>query len=229
MKYTGVNFSLADKINSAKTQTTARNNTSDVPTRVNPSPGDPSMSVDTSNIDNAGTNISQQQNTATDATSPAKSREVANKAKDLEYQKPLDATYPREADPGKVIPTPKSKGFAQRLLDAQMANNLIDTNRPQPNTRTAEYPKEQGTNINKPQPEDNTPTRPNPGVFDPSGISTINPKAPSGDLLGNIPGDAPGTTPEGALGPLYTAPGQYKAPNTPKGFTAPKLNLPKFK
>lgn len=228
MKWTGVNFSLADKINSAKTQTTDRTNTSQVPTRVNPSPGDPSLSVDTSNIDTAGSNIAQQQSTAIDATSPVKSNQIANKTGELTYQKPTDTVYPRETDPGKVTPTPKTKGFAERLLDAQMTSKLTD-NRPQQNTVHAEYPKEQGSNINTSQPEDNTPTRPNPGVFDPRGISTINPKAPSGDPLGNIPGGTPGATPEGSLGPIYTPPMPFKTHTTAKGFTAPKLNLPKFK
>lgn len=225
MKYTGVNFSLADKINSAKVQTTNRNDTTQVPNRVTPSPGDPTMNVDTSNIDQAGSNITQQQNTATDATSPTKSNEITAKASSTQYQKPTDATFPREVDPNKVTPTPKSKGFAERLLDAQMASKLTDTNRPQPNAISTDYPTEQGNNINKPQPDDNTPTRPNTGVFDPSSIGTINPKAPSGDSLGNIPGGPPGATPESALGPIYSPPMPFKPA---KGLTTPKINLPKF-
>jgi hypothetical protein len=229
MKYTGVNFSLADKINSAKTQTTDRTDTTQIPTRVNPSPGDPSLSVDTSNIDNAGSYVSQRQSTATDATSPAKTTQIANKTSELTYQKPTDSVYPRENDPGKIIPSPKTKGFAERLLDAQMSNYLTDNKRPTPSNTTSEYPKEQGTHINNSQPEDNMITRPNPGIFDPSSIGTINPKAPSGDPLGNIPGGTPGATPEGSLGPLYTPPAIFKAPTSPKGFTTPKINLPKFK
>lgn len=217
-----VNFSMADRINSLKAETSNRNDVSAVPTRVNAKPGDSNLNLDTSAIDNAGSDVGAKQAEANTATSPEQSNTIAQKATGLEYTKPDSPEYPTETDPGKVTPTPKKKGFTERLLDAQMASMLSDnTGRPANNNQTAEYPKEQSKDLNKPQPQDNTPNRPNTQGFNPASIGTIDPQQPSGDVLGNIPGAAPGATP----GPLYSAPGAYKGP---AAFKSPRLNFPKL-
>lgn len=184
------------------------------------------MDLNGSEIDSAGANVAKQQQSAQDATSPNKADQTGRDAAKTEYTKPAPPEFPAEKDPGVKKPIPKNKGFKERLMDKAMASQLKDSsNRPESKNDEAEYPKNQGNDINKPQPVDNTPSRPNPGIFDPSTIGTINPKQPSGDVLGNIPGGAPGSRPEVNRGPAYQPPPAFKS----TGAAPPKINLPKFK
>ena len=207
---------MADRINSAKEQTTGKTNLDQVPTQINPNPGDTNIQVDTTQIDTAGQQVNQQQLDANAATAPDKVKTQTQSAKNIEYNKPLDSTYPTEPDPGKQVPKPNNKGFMERLLDAQIASKLTDnTSRPAGNTQ-ADYPKDQGNDINKPTTQANTPTRPNITGFDPANIMAIEPQQPSWEGQGNIPRATPGGVP----GPKYSPPVQA---------SMPKINMPKFK
>jgi len=214
--YTKVQFSMADRINSAKTQTTDITNIDQAPKSVSTDTNVPSLNVDTQQIDNAGTDISQKRSDANTATNPSKINNATKAASDISYERPGDTTYPNEQDPTKTTPTPTKKGFTEKLLDAQMASRFKDnTNRPTDNA-PIDYPKNQADNLNKPIPANSTLTRPTPNTFDPGIIGTRDPQQPSGDVLGNIPRATPGSTP----GPAYSPPTQMKPP---------KFNMPKFK
>lgn len=207
---------MADRINSAKEQTANKTNLDRAPNRVNPDLTVPQINADTQQIDQAGTQVNQGQKDAITATNPGKINASTQGAKNIEYNKPLDSTYPTEPDPGKQVPTPNNKGFTEKLLDAQMAAKLSDnTNRPTA-APAADYPKDQGNDINKPIPANRAPNRPNTPGFNPVNIMAIEPQQPAGDALGNIPGSNNGGVP----GPTY---------NAPKPVSMPKISMPKFK
>lgn len=234
MKFTGVNFSLSDRINSAKTESSNKNDISAVPSKPDINIGDTNIDTNTSAIDSAGKDVGAQRDSANNATSPEAASEQS-KNSSLQYEKPESPEFPKETDPGKERPVPKKKGFMERLLDRQMESMMADTSgRPAgESTNTDNYPKDQGKDINKPLPADNTPQRPNPQGFDPGNINTNSPQAPSGDRLEGLPGDIPGATSGALLGPIYSSPGTYRATTGPIG--APKASrptmpkLPKFK
>lgn len=229
MKFTGVNFSMADRINSAKTETSNKNDISQAPTRQNPSPGDSTVQTpNTSNIDSAGDNIANDQNGAVTKTNSDSADKQLNTATSLQYEKPGEPEFPEEKDPGKTKPIPKKKGFMESLIESQMQDAMSGKqgDRPDSSAKQADYPKG-AEDPNKPLPADNTPTRPNPQGFDPGRIGTRDSQAPPGDRM-----DAPWNNPEVNLGPKYSAPGGPRAINMPQGIKKASgaiPNIPKFK
>lgn len=221
MKFTGVNFSLADRINSAKSETSNKNDISAAPDNVTAKPGDSNIKANTSQLDTAGENTAKQSDRANNATSTERQDNTASKADKLQYEKQNDPEFPKDGNPETTTPKPKKKGFAERLLEKGMANMMEDkSGRPNNESTQTDYPKDQTRDINKPQPEDNTPRRPNTPGFDPSNIGTIDPQPPQGDLL-----DAPWNAPGVNLGPSYKAPGM---PIVPTGSKVPRPSMGKL-
>ena len=221
MKFTGVNFSLADRINSAKSETSNKNDISASPDNVQAKPGDSTMKADTSQLDAAGENTAKQSDRANNATSTEKQDNTSSKADKLQYEKQNDPEFPKDGNPETTTPKPKKKGFSERLLEKGMASMMEDkSGRPSNEGTETDYPKDQAGDINKPQPEDNTPRRPNTPGFDPGKIKARDAKQPQGDLM-DAPWDAPGVN----LGPSYKAPGM---PITPSGSRVPKPSIGKL-
>lgn len=223
--YTKLNFSISDRVEAAKTQTSDKTNVEAVPKTVNPSPGNPTIQKpDTGNIDKAGTDVNAKQGEANSATTPSKVKQSSAETKDLTYDKQLDPEFPNEKDPGKKEPTPKNKTFTERLLDNQMQSMMSkDTGQPanSKEPQQTEYPKGQGQDVNKPQPTNNTPSRPKTGGFNPSAIKAPPTQQPSGKPLTSVPQERPGVD----LGPKYTSPGAFK----PQNIKIRPIQPPKFK
>lgn len=220
--YRPLNFSMADRIAAAKTVTTGKTSISDIPSSIDANPGATQLSANTQAIDQAGQQVQNRQSNATDATSSTAINKTTAETNKLTYNKPGDSTYPNEKDPGKVKPTPQNKTFTERLLDNQLQAKLNSgPDRTQTNAQYTEYPKDQATDINKPQPTSNTPTRPNMGGFDPATIQGSSQGQPPGDLLTGVPGMIPGVN----LGPKYSPVGQFK----PTGIKASSIPKPKFR
>lgn len=221
--YNPLNFSISDRVEAAKTSTTDKTHVDAIPGKVNPSPGSSTIAPpDTSGINTAGTDVAAKQTMAQDGTSKSKIRENRGDTSNLTYNKQTDPEYPTEIDPSKKEPKPKNKTFTERLLDNQMQSYLNkESAQPPSNTQTTEYPKDQGQDINKPQPVDNTPSRPKTGGFDPSAIKAPPTQQPSGKLLTSVPQERPGVD----LGPKYTSPGAFK----PQNIKIRPITPPKFK
>jgi hypothetical protein len=212
-----LNFSIADRITAAKTSSTNMNDTSAVPNHTNAKPGNTTLTADTGQIDQAGSNVQAKSNEANAATSNAKVNQNLQGAKDQTYTGQKDAEFPKEKDPAKQTPKPQNKTFTERLLDKQIASKM-HSNKPDNATSNTEYPKGQTEGINRPQPEDNSPSRQTPQPFNPGDVTTPTSQAPSGDVLGSVPTGRPGVN----LGPSWTA-------TSPKSFRPSSLPKPKFK
>jgi hypothetical protein len=225
MIYNKLNFSISDRVEAAKTQTTDKTNTDAVPSKVNPSPGSSTITPpDTGGIDRAGSDVNSKQGEANTATSKTAVKQNTANSQNTTYDKQLDPEYPAEKDPGKTEPKPKNKTFTERLLDSQMQSMLNkDSGQPASSTEAQphEYPKGQGQDINKPMPSDNTPSRPKTGGFNPAAIKGPNTQQPSGKLPESVPQGRPGVD----LGPKYTSPGTFK----PQNIKIRPITPPKFK
>lgn len=211
-----LNFSMADRINAAKTSTTGINDNA-APKSVNAKPGNSNINANTNDIDQAGKNVQSKSTEGTNATNNANINQKLGDASNITYEKQQDTEFPKESDPGKQPPTPKNKSFSEALLDKQMASRL-NSNKPDTKTSESVYPQKQTEGINRPQPDDTTPSRPQPRPFDPQGIDQGRSQAPSGDVLGNIPGGRPAVN----LGPNWTK-------SAPSSFKPSSLPKPKFK
>ncbi len=211
-----LNLSIADRITAAKTSTVGINDNS-APTQLNANPGNSHINANTDQIDQAGQNVNAKTIEANSATNNSNINDKLGDPSTKTYNKPLDAEFPKETNPSRQTPTPKNRSFSEALLDKQMASKL-SSNRPNTNTQSSEYPKGQTDGINRPQPEDNTPGRPQARPFDPQGIDQGSSQAPSGDVLENIPRGRPQVN----LGPNWSqsAPASFKLSSLPK---------PKFK
>lgn len=213
-----LNLSIADRITAAKTSSTNMNDTSAVPSKNNTKPGNSHIDANTNNIDQAGTNVQAKSNEANAATSNDKINQNTQAAKDQTYTGQKDAEFPKEKDPGKQTPKPKNKTFTESLMDKQMASKMNSNKPDNNNTKTTEYPKGQTEGINRPQPEDNSPSRQTPQPFNPGDVTTPTSQAPSGDVLGSVPTGRPGVN----LGPSWTS-------SAPKSFRPSSLPKPKFR
>jgi hypothetical protein len=219
--YRPLNFSMADRIAAAKTSTNNKTDIAAVPGKVNANPGSTQMSPNTQSLDQAGQSVNGEQGKANQATSQEAQNAKTAETNKLTYNRPGEPTYPNEKDPAKTTPKPQNKTFTERLLDNQLQAKLNGPDRPVNNTQNTEYPKDQAADINKPQPTDNTPTRPNMKGFDPAAIQGSSQEQPSGDLLTGVPG----MIPVAKLGPKYSTIGQFK----PIGIKASSIPKPKFR
>jgi len=227
MKYTGVRFSLADTISSAKTNTSNKTDTSAVPAKVDASPGDSNINMPgMDGINNASQDTLTQQDKATSQTTPTAANSQLGDTNKLEYESTESPTFPADINPETTTPVPTKKGFKAQLIDRAMGNLLTDnTDRPIDNKPNTEQPQQDPT-ITEP-PTADTPKRPNTKGFDPGNIGTINPALPGAKTLNRWMGNPEGL-PEVNLGPKYRSPGSMQA--TPRSVGSPRAsrpNLPK--
>lgn len=212
-----INISIADKIEASKNNASDPNiSTNSVPSHVDGSPGDSTVSQpNLSGINSAGTDVSQKQSEAQTGTNPqARSAAIP---KDIQYENPQDAEFPTEQDPQKQTPTPKKKGFMESLIEAKATDYMqSQMNTPEANNgtkgKTVEDP-----NIAK-QPDNKRVEKPKTQTWSPKGSGSNDPGLPNQDLMDGII--------DRRNDPQYTnrpyTPIQYKAPKiTP--FRMPKL------
>ena len=119
--------------------------TSNVPLSVNPSPGDSTIQpIDTSQMDRAGADVNQQTQQGYRETSDNKRKGITQEAGALQYENrqvnPEDqAPSPNEAkDIGKT-PPPRSKGFKESLIDAQLSKMMQDNSGGNPSNVNRDY------------------------------------------------------------------------------------------
>lgn len=219
MKYTGVRFSLADTISSAKTNTSNKTDTSAVPAMIDASPGDSTINQpDMGKINSASQDVQGQQDRATSQTTPTAADSQLGDTTKLEYERPESPTFPTDINPETTTPVPTKKGFKAQLLDRAMGDLLTDnTNRPVDNKPNTEQPQQDPTLTQAPTAD--SPKRPNTKGFDPGNIGTLNPTLPSANSLAKYQG-----APDGL--PAYNRGQAYNSPKTPK-FRSANPGTPK--
>lgn len=126
MKISLTQISISDRVNAAKTSPSATD-TSSIPTTINPSPGNSNIQpIDATEINKAGSDINAQTQIGNRATSDNARKGQSQEASKLQYDK---TTISADDQPGTTTdptqtPQPKSKGFRESLIDAQMANTM---------------------------------------------------------------------------------------------------------
>lgn len=126
MKISLTQISISDRVNAAKTSPSATD-TSSIPTTLNPSPGNSNIQpIDATGINKAGSDINAQTQIGNRATSDNARKGQSQEASKLQYDK---TTISADDQPGTTTdptqtPQPKSKGFRESLIDAQMANTM---------------------------------------------------------------------------------------------------------
>lgn len=231
MKISLTQISISDRVNAAKLAP-QNTDTSAVPMAINPSPGPSSIQpIDTTSIDSAGNNVNQQTQSGNKATSDSmrKGNNPANQ--NLQYDKQSlssEDQAPTAKDTTNITqtPQPKSKGFRESLIDAQMGN-VISNNSGGEHTVDRDYGHNNG-NPNegiKEQPDSQPIRRTQQTPYDNSGNKVKEPAAfpiTSFDKTNNV---TPYKAPEQNLGPQY-AQKSIKQP-TPR-FNTPRINSPRF-
>ena len=232
MKISLTSISIGDRVNAAKTSPNATD-TSNIPTTLNPSPGDSTISpIDTSGIDAAGANVNQQTQQGNKATSDSARKSNNPAAQNLQYDKQSVSSNDQAPAAAKETdiqntPQPKSKGFKESLIDAQMGNMMsnktggdkgsIDRdfghNNGNPNENIKNQPESTPIRRTQQTPYDNSSNKvPEPAAF------PIN----KFDKSNNAPQY---TAPERDLGPQYRQ-GNISPPKL--RFNSPKINTPRF-
>lgn len=226
-------ISISDRVNAAKTQTTNRTDTSSVPSSIDPSPGNSNIAnPDTSQLDSAGANVNQQTQQGNKATSDSvrKSNNPANQ--NLQYDKQsLSAedqapTASRESDIART-PQPKSKGFRESLIDAQMGSMLSDKTGGDRGSIDRDFGHNNGDpseNINR-APESEPIKRTQTPQYDPSRNRVEEPQKFPITSFDRSPNGPQYTATEQDLGPQYVQKG-ISAPKV--RFNSPKINTPRF-
>ena len=126
MKISLTQISISDRVNAAKTNPSATD-TSSIPTSLNPSPGNSTIQpIDATGINRAGSDVNAQTQIGNRATSDNARKGQSQEASKLQYDK---TTISAQDQPGTTTdpaqtPQPKSKGFRESLIDAQMANTM---------------------------------------------------------------------------------------------------------
>ena len=210
------NISIADKIAASKNGASDPNiGTGNTPQSVDGSPGDSSIDKpDLSGINNAGPSVQQHQQDAQQNTGPQKRSESI--PGDPQYENPQDAEFPTEQDPRKKKPTPKKKGFMESLIEAK-ATDYMQSQMQTPEADNGA----KGKNVDDPNiqkaPDNKRVERPQTNTWSPSSITSNDPGMPDQGLI-------EGVISKGESKPNYSAPAFNNI-----GYTAPKINMPKFK
>ena len=235
MKISLTQISISDRVNAAKGQNTSTNtDTSAVPMEVNPSPGDSTMSnIDTTQLDSAGANVNSKTQEGNKATSDSVRKQNNPANQNLQYDKQVVSAEDQAPSAGKkedliTTPQPKSKGFKESLIDAQMANMMGDKtggdkgsinqdfghNNGNPNEHVQNQPESEPIRRTQQTPYDNS----NNKVKEPQRFPIS-----EWDKTNNM---EPYNAPKQDLGPTY----KKKDIATPKiKFNTPKINTPRFK
>jgi hypothetical protein len=232
MKISLTSISIGDRVQAAKTSPNATD-TSGIPTTINPSPGDSTISpVDTSGIDAAGANVNQQTQQGNKATSDSARKSNNPAAQNLQYDRSTVSTDDQAPTAPKATdiqntPQPKSKGFKESLIDAQMGNMISNKTGGDKGSIDRDFGHNNGNpseNI-KNQPESTPIRRTQQTPYDNSSNKIPEPSAFPIKTFDKTNDMASYKAPNQDLGP------QYKQGNisTPKiRFNSPKINTPRF-
>lgn len=212
--YQKINISLSDKIESAKNQPIDTNATQSIPSAVDGSPGDSTITKpDLNGINSAESNVAQKTLEAQNGTNQQQRQSAL--PGDIQYERPLDSEFPTEQDPRVTTPTPKKKGFMESLIDAKTTSYMqsqIDTHQAQtPNNTQPQQDPDIPT-----APKDRRVGRPNAPQWSPSNISADDRGTPDQSGLGAM-------GKEGQNLPKYTGK-QYN----PINYKAPKIATPRM-
>ena len=234
MKISLTSISIGQRVEAAKADTRPSNtDTSAVPSDVNPSPGDSTMApIDTAALDSAGANVNQQTQQGNKATSDSarKSNNPANQ--NLQYDKQTvsagdQAKTAPKAEELSATPPPKSKGFKESLIDAQMGSMMADKTGGNNGSIDSDFGHKNGDpskNI-KNQPDSTPIRRTQQSPYDNSGNKVPEPGTFPITSFEKSPNAPKYTAPEQDLGPQY----KQKNISPPKlRFNSPKINTPRF-
>jgi hypothetical protein len=233
MKISLTSISIGDRVQAAKTSPNATD-TSGIPTTINPSPGDSTISpIDTSGIDAAGANVNQQTQQGNKATSDSarKSNNPANQG--LQYDRSKVSSNDQAPAAAKTTdiattPEPKSKGFKESLIGAQLGSKLGNNTGGDRGTIDSDF----GHNNNNPsqyihnQPEGEPIRRDRLAPYDNSNNNVPEPNKPPITTFDKTNNMSPYKAPERDLGPAYKRPPVH-GPSIK--FNSPKIGTPKFK
>lgn len=234
MKISLAQISISDRVNAAKTQTSNRTDTSSVPSSLNPSPGDSSIApIDASGINAAGGNVQAQTQQGNKATSDSVRKQNNPANQNLQYERQTlsaDDQSPASTRPIDIEATsqPRSKGFKESLIDAQMGNVIAN------NTGGDRGSMDRDLGHNNQNPNEYVKAQPD---SEPIGRSQIPPYNPSNNNVKepkatpirewNTTNNGPSyKAPERDLGPAYIQ-RDLSAPKV--RFNMPKIGTPKFK
>jgi len=215
MKISLTQISIGQRVEAARINSNSTD-TSSIPLSVNPSPGDSTIApIDTSQMDKAGSDVNAQTQQGYKATSDSARKGPIQDASALQYENravnPGDqAPSPSNPEDIAKTPPPKSKGFKESLIDAQISKSMQDNSggnmgtidrdfghkSNDPNKHIKNQPESEPIRRNKMDPYDNSNAKvKDPGPFPITGYES-----------------KPGTS------------------SMPKNtFKAPKMNLPRFK
>jgi len=226
-------LSISERVNAAKINPNSTD-TSDIPTEINPSPGDSTITpIDATGLNRAGGDINAQTQQGNRATSDSarKSNNPANSVPQYDKQTLSAADQAQTASKSEDLaqtPPPKTKGFKESLLDQQIANGMQDRTGGDRGQIDADYGHDNG-NPNeyiKPQPESEPIRRDKMTSYNNNNSKVPEPSQfpiSSFDKENNM---QPYKAPEQNLGPVYK-PKNLSAPKITQ--PSPKFNTPRFK
>lgn len=225
-------ISIGDRVQAAKTHP-SQTDTSSVPSNINPSPGDSTIaSPDTSQLDSAGANVNAQTQQGNKATSDTVRKSNNPADQNLQYDKStLSAgdqapTAAKESDIART-PEPKSKGFKESLIDAQMGSMISNKSGGDHGSIDSDFGHNNGDpskNINR-APESEPIRRDKIAPYDNSQNKVQEPSKFPITSFDRSPNGPRYTAPEQDLGPQYVQKG-ISAPKV--RFNTPKINTPRF-
>ena len=234
MKISLTQISIGDRVNAAKALTTNKTNTSAVPTEMNPSPGDSSISpIDATGINKAGSDVNAQTQQGNKATSDSVQKQNNPANQNLQYNKQTLSADDQSPAATRAIdieatPQPKSKGFKESLIDAQMGNMIANNTSGDRGTIDSDFGHDNG-NPNehiKAQPDSQPIRRSQIPPYDPSNNNVKEPKGFPITEWNTTNNQPTYNAPERDLGPAYI----QRDLSTPKvRFNMPKIGTPKFK
>lgn len=207
MKTSLTQISIGQRIEAARLSPNSTD-TSNVPLSVNPSPGDSTIQrADTSQMDKAGGDVNQQTQQGYRETADNKRKGPTQEASALQYENrqvnPEDqAPSPNDAKDLDKTPPPKSKGFKESLIDAQMSKMMQNNSggdrgsvdrdfghkSDDPNKHVKNQPASEPLKRNKMDPYDNSNVKvKDPGPFPITGYENKSTNIPMPKRAFNLP------------------------------------------
>ena len=233
MKISLTSISIGDRVRAAKTNPNGTD-TSAVPMEVNPSPGEGSIQpIDTTGIDQAAANVNSQTQTANRATSRTNIQQNNPASEGLQYDKQTLSTTDQAEAPSKSheitsTPQPRTKGFKESLIDAQLSQRMTDASinsHPAPETNYGHEDGDPNEHIGK-QPESQPIRRDKIAPYNDSNVKVPEPEAYPISKWENSQKTPDWNPPNRDLGPQYKDRGM---PTPTVQWATPKINTPKFK
>lgn len=233
MKISLTQISISDRVNAAKTNPSATD-TSSIPTSMNPSPGDSQTApIDPTAINRAGSDINGKTQEGNRATSDSARKGKAGEASDIQYDKQTVSAEDQapSANKGEDLentPAPKSKGFKESLIDAQMASMMSDKTGGDRGKIDQDFGHDNGdpNQYVKPAPAADPINREKMAPYDNSRNRVQEPGKPPITTFDKENGMEPYKAPDQNFGPTYT---QKSIPSPKVKFNTPRINTPRFK